>query len=220
MSGLLAVLCDMDGTLVDTEGCWAAAVEAVAAEHGILLTPRQLADRAGQAAPVTAAFLAGLGAELDGLQEQLDVAFHERVAQDGVEWRPGAQRLLDLLGAADVPLALVTASARRIADTVLATIGAERFAVTVAAEDTVRTKPHPDPYLLAMAMLGFPAEKCVAIEDTPTGVASALAAGCGVLAVPSVVAIDPAPGLVLVDSLVGVGLDLFADAVRAPSGVR
>jgi beta-phosphoglucomutase-like phosphatase (HAD superfamily) len=51
-------------------------------------------------------------------------------------------------------------------------------------DDVERGKPHPDPYLLAAERLGVDITKCVAIEDSPTGVASALAAGAVVLAVP------------------------------------
>ena len=74
---------------------------------------------------------------------------------------PGAIRLLDDLRAADMPVALVSASPRQIVDTVLRTIGAERFALVVAAEDTVRAKPPPDPYLKAVANLGVAPAECV-----------------------------------------------------------
>jgi beta-phosphoglucomutase-like phosphatase (HAD superfamily) len=100
-----------------------------------------------------------------------------------------------------VPLALVTASPRSVAQTVLAAVGADRFAVTVAEEDTDLTKPHPDPYLAAMARLGVTADCCVAIEDSPTGVASAQSAGCRVVAVPSITSIPSAPARLVLDSL-------------------
>jgi len=71
-----------------------------------------------------------------------------------------------------------------------------------------RGKPHPEPYLLAAERLGVDPRDCVAIEDSPTGVRSALAAGCRVLGVPHVVAIpsdlDQGSGqLVIAASLVG-----------------
>ena len=67
-----------------------------------------------------------------------------------------------------------------------------------------RGKPAPDPYLRAAELLGVDPADCVAIEDSPTGVASALGAGCATLGVPHVVPVAAAPGLSLVDSLVGI----------------
>nr|BFE82310.1 hypothetical protein GCM10020093_049110 [Planobispora longispora] len=86
-----------------------------------------------------------------------------------------------------MPIALVSASPRRIVDVVLRTVGAGRFRLVVAAEDAERGKPAPDPYLRAAAGLGVDPGDCVAVEDSPTGIAAALAAGCRVVAVPRAV---------------------------------
>jgi beta-phosphoglucomutase-like phosphatase (HAD superfamily) len=59
------------------------------------------------------------------------------------------------------------------------------FAVTVAGDEVDHSKPHPDPYLKAAALLGVPIDKCVVIEDSPTGIASAISSGAFVVAVPS-----------------------------------
>ncbi|MGW1275006.1 HAD-IA family hydrolase, partial [Streptomyces sp. NPDC002491] len=93
---------------------------------------------------------------------------------------------------------------RAVADLVLDALGADRFAVTVTADDTEHTKPAPDPYLAACRALGVDPAACVAVEDTETGVASAEAAGCAVLAVPSLAPIPPAPGRTVVVGLEGV----------------
>ena len=105
---------------------------------------------------------------------------------------PGAARLLAELAAHEVPTALVSASHRRIIDRVLPSLGPEHFALSVAGDEVARTKPHPDPYLLAAAGLGADPARCAVIEDTATGVAAAEAAGCRVVAVPSVAPIAPA----------------------------
>ncbi|MCZ4510979.1 HAD-IA family hydrolase, partial [Streptomyces sp. ActVer] len=126
--------------------------------------------------------------------------FADRV-RSGVVARPGALRLLDALAADGVPTALVTASPRVIADLVVEGLGAGRFAVTVTADDTPRTKPAPDPYLAACRALGVEPASCVAVEDTRTGVSSAEAAGCAVLAVPSLAPIAAAPGRTVRESL-------------------
>ncbi|MGY5106967.1 HAD family hydrolase, partial [Streptomyces sp. 900105245] len=75
------------------------------------------------------------------------------------------------------------------------------FRLTVAGDEVSRTKPHPDPYLLAAAGLGAEPGRCAVIEDTATGVTAAEAAGCQVVAVPSVSPIEPAPRRTVVRSL-------------------
>ena len=85
-------------------------------------------------------------------------------------------------------------------DVVLACTGL-RFDALVCADDVSVTKPDPEPYLLAAKLLGADPASCYALEDSPNGVASAEAAGCRVIAVPSLVPIEPAPGRTVVRSL-------------------
>ena len=101
-----------------------------------------------------------------------------------VPWRPGARELLAEVREANIPTALVTMSWRRFATEVVEALPAGAFDASVVGDDVERGKPHPDPYLLAAERLGVDIRKCLAIEDSPTGVASALAAGATVLAVP------------------------------------
>ncbi|WP_033282319.1 HAD-IA family hydrolase [Streptomyces sp. NRRL F-525] len=198
---LQAVLFDMDGTLVDTERLWCEAVEQVA---GRTLTDADQPEVLGRPVEHTADWLARTtGASAADLAAALHREFAARV-RTGIVPRPGALALLDALARDGVPTALVTASPRAVADTVLDALGASRFAVSVTADDTGRTKPAPDPYLAACRALGVEPAACVAVEDTQTGVSSAEAAGCAVLAVPSLAPIDAAPGRTVRDSLVGV----------------
>jgi HAD superfamily hydrolase (TIGR01509 family) len=131
----------------------------------------------------------------------------ELVRDHGVPIRPGARELLAEVVAAGLPHALVTSSEREFMDAVLARTGLS-FDALVCAEDVSVTKPDPEPYLLAAKLLGADPARCVALEDSPNGVASAEAAGYRVIAVPSLVPIEPAPGRTVVRSL----LDLRADA--------
>ncbi|MFF0329345.1 HAD family hydrolase [Nonomuraea angiospora] len=110
---------------------------------------------------------------------QLTDAFAELIEQ-GVQVTPGAPELLAELAATAIPTALVTASPRTIVELVLPRLG-HTFDLVIANEDTARGKPHPDPYLEAARRLGTTPSRCVAVEDSPTGVAAATAAGCRVL---------------------------------------
>lgn len=130
---------------------------------------------------------------------------------------PGAARLLAELAAHEVPTALVSASHRRIIDRVLDSVGHHHFSLTVAGDEVSRTKPHPEPYLTAASGFGVAPERCAVIEDTATGVAAAEAAGCQVVAVPSVAPIAPASGRVVVGSLEEVDLAFLRGLV---TGVR
>ncbi|WP_267882982.1 HAD-IA family hydrolase [Streptomyces bicolor] len=219
-NSLSAVLFDMDGTLVDTERLWWEAVERVA---GRTLAEADQQEVLGRPVEHTAAWLAAAtGGSAPELADVLHREFAERV-RNGIVPRPGAIGLLDALAREGVPTALVTASPRAVADTVLEALGRRRFAVTVTADDTDRTKPAPDPYLAACHALGVDPRACVAVEDTATGVSSAEAAGCTVLAVPSLAPIEPAPGRTVLASLEGVSprrlRDLLAGALPPP-GLR
>lgn len=207
-SALQAVLLDMDGTLVDTEGLWWATEVAIFAELGHALADEHREVVVGGPMTRSASYLievTGADIALAELTVLLNTRFTELIGS-GVPLLPGARRLLTELAAHGVPAALVSASHRRIIDRVLCSLGAENFALTVAGDEIARTKPHPDPYLLAAMGLGADPARCVVIEDTVTGVTAAEAAGCHVLAVPSVVPIAPAAGRTVVGSLEEVDL--------------
>jgi HAD superfamily hydrolase (TIGR01509 family) len=128
-----------------------------------------------------------------------------RAAEGRVIVRPGARELLNEVAATGIPYALVTGSQRPFTEAVLASTGF-RFPVTVTGDDVARTKPDPEPYLLAAKLLDADPEQCVALEDSPNGVASATSAGCLVVAVPTLLPIPPAARRLVVPSLSGITL--------------
>jgi HAD superfamily hydrolase (TIGR01509 family) len=206
-----AVLWDLDGTLIDSEPYWDAATADLIAAHGVswsqahsdaligndLLTSARYIKRHG-GVELPAAVIVDL--LLDGVAR--------RVAEH-LPWRPGARELLAELNQLGVACALVTMSYRRLADAVVAALPPGSFATVVAGDDVTHGKPHPEPYLTAAARLGVRPAECVAIEDSPTGLASAVAAGVPALGVAHLVPLEPSPGRHLVGTLVGVsGADL------------
>jgi HAD superfamily hydrolase (TIGR01509 family) len=140
----------------------------------------------------------------------------ERTRAGRVVIRPGARELVGEIAAAGVPYALVTSSQRPFAAAVLEATGLP-FPVTVCGDDVIATKPAPDPYLLAAKLLDVDPEDCVALEDSPNGAASAGAAGCRVVAVPSLVPIPPIPGRRrVVESLTEVDLAALREFAALP----
>lgn len=153
---LQAVLLDMDGTLVDTEGFWWEIEADIFRELGHRLDESWRDIVVGGPMSRSAAFLieaTGAAIGLAELSVLLNERFEARIA-DQVPLMPGAERLLSELARHNVPTALVSASHRRVIDQVLLTLGRDRFTMTVAGDEVARTKPHPDPYLLAASTLG------------------------------------------------------------------
>jgi HAD superfamily hydrolase (TIGR01509 family) len=202
-SGPQAVLLDLDGTLVDTEGIWWAAEAEVFADLGHVLDEAHRSVVIG--GPMTRSVghlitVTGTTATLAELTPAINRRFQELIVH-GVPLMPGARRLLTELSAHGVPTALVSASHRGTIDAMLRSLGSEHFAFTLSGDEVTHTKPDPEPYLTAAARLGAHPADFVVVEDTLTGVASAEAAGCRVVAVPSLVPIEPAPGRTVVRSL-------------------
>jgi HAD superfamily hydrolase (TIGR01509 family) len=182
-----AVLFDFDGTLADTENVHVAAWQRTLARMGW-----ELADEAAaRAAEIDDRyFLQELfgrrkieGADIDGwIRLKQDVA--EMMLTDAPRLYPGVGELVRSLRKKGVRLAVVTTTWRRNVEVVLGASGlAEAFELIVGKEDVTSVKPSPDAYDLALRRLQVPAGEAVALEDSPTGLASARAAGVEAVAV-------------------------------------
>jgi HAD superfamily hydrolase (TIGR01509 family) len=201
-----AVLWDMDGTLVDTEPYWFAAERDLVETHGKGLWPDELAkgmvgfDLLDGAAYLQRHGGVRLPAEeiVDRLLDGVIARLHRRIP-----WQPGARELLAELNRAGVPCALVTMSWRRFVDPILAALPTGSFVATITGDEVPagKGKPGPTPYRMGARACGAHPADCVAIEDSPTGVRSALGAGCRVLGIPNVRTLDPEPGVTLAESL-------------------
>jgi HAD superfamily hydrolase (TIGR01509 family) len=204
---LAAVFWDMDGTLVDTEPYWIRAETALVAAHGGTWTQADAHAIVGSDLLDSAAYLRDVGGvDMDpvAIVELMMDQVIEQIADDP-PWQPGSRELLAALGDEGIPCVLVTMSWRRLAGAVVDLLPAGTFADVVVGDEVPQGKPHPDPYLAAARRVGVDPASCVAIEDSPTGAASARSAGCVVLGVPHVVdvpadAVDAlAPSLTKVD---------------------
>ena len=214
-----AVLWDMDGTLVDTEPYWFASERDIVERFGSGRWPDEHAhamvgfDLLDAAAYMQQHGHVDLPAEqiVDRLLDGVVARLHR-----GIPWQPGARELLAELHDAGVPCALVTMAWRRFADPIIAALPDGTFVATITGDDLPhgKGKPDPEPYLLGAEACGAHPEDCLAIEDSPTGVRSALRAGCRVLGVPNVKALEPERGLTLVDSLDGIRLHDLVSLMR------
>ena len=204
-----ALLIDMDGTLVDTEPYWIRCEHALVEEFGGTWTPEDAHSIVGfdlLDAAIELRDRGGVPLEPEPIVERLLDGVIE-LCGEKLPWRPGARDLLVECRDAGIPAVLVTMSWRRLADAVLDAAPPGTFAGSVTGDEVSNGKPDPDPYLRAAALLGVDAADCLAIEDSPTGVASAHAAGCRTIAVPHVVEVHPPAGVVVLDTLEGHTLD-------------
>lgn len=209
-----AVLWDMDGTLVDTEPYWMAAERDLMAEFGLRWVPEDGLEMLGLPLLAAAEVLRRRGVPLsaEAIVDRLLASVVSAVAESA-PWQPGAHELLVALGEAGVPCALVTMSYRSLADAVTRHAPEGSFAAVVAGDEVVHGKPHPEPYLRAAEALGVDISACVAIEDSPPGVGSALASGARTLGVEHIVPVEQRPGLSRVGSLSEIGLGELARIV-------
>jgi HAD superfamily hydrolase (TIGR01509 family) len=220
-----AVLFDMDGTLVQTEELWGEAMFALAARLGGRMSSAARERTVGTSLRTSMTILyEDLGVSRSERELRTDARWVEdetgRLLADGVAWLPGARELVAEVRAAGLRSALVTTTPRRLAALVLRSIGeitpgVPSFDVTVCGDEVPARKPDPAPYRQAMAALDVRPESCVVVEDSQSGIASGLAAGAAVLGVPRVQAVAAAPGLVLRESLVGVGVAELAAVLAA-----
>jgi HAD superfamily hydrolase (TIGR01509 family) len=200
-----AVVFDNDGLLLDTESVWTRAEQDLFERRSLEFTPQHKRELVGTSAEVAGGILErrlgepGRAAELIEELNELVVAELEH----GVEAMLGAAELLHQLKQRGTPIGLVSNSPLPFVRRSLEIVGfADHFDVVLSAHEVAAPKPAPDPYLEACRRLGVEAgPDVVALEDSPTGVTAARAAGLTVIGVPSLDGIELLDAHAIADSL-------------------
>ena len=194
-----AVIFDMDGVLTDSEPAFHAAVNDILGRYGKSIDIHTYERFIGMATPVMwrqVIELFGIPATLDEILEAYEPPLMARLREPRPPL-PGAKDLLAKLRARGVPLGLCTASYRRWVEAILPSAGiAQDFDVIVAGDDVARTKPDPQPYVQVARALGFAPEQCIVVEDSVSGLTSAVGSGAYVIQLRATsTAADPMPGV-------------------------
>ena len=187
-----AVIFDMDGLMLDCERALLGCLAQAGADAGHDLPEDLLLSLIGSSDAVTRQIIARrVGAEsVDALLRD-SYARYDGIVAGGVPHRPGIIDLLDTLAAHGVPRAVATSTRRPLALRKLETAGLLPYFEHVAtSSDVAHAKPAPDIYLLAARKLGVEPAQCLALEDSPTGVRAALAAGMTVIQIPDLLEPD------------------------------
>ncbi len=169
-----AILADLDGTLVDSIASSVRAWGAFARRRGL---DEEETHRFAMGRP-TRETIALLVPEEERAAEQARLDQEEVDDADSVVAYPGAAELL----AGPIPIAVVTSSSTALAEGRLRGAGLKPPAVMITADLIARGKPDPEPFLLGARGLGVEPARCLALEDAPAGISSAVAAGMPVVA--------------------------------------
>jgi HAD superfamily hydrolase (TIGR01509 family) len=189
-----AILFDNDGLLLDTESVWTRAEADLFERYDSEFTAEHKRELVGTSADIAGGLIEGwlgLPGRKDELMEELNGLVVAEL-EHGVEAMVGARDLLEGLKAQGTPIGLVSNSPMPFVLRSLEIVGFEEiFDVLVSGHDVAAPKPAPDPYLEACRQLGVEAgPRVIALEDSPTGVTAARAAGLTVIGVPSVVGVE------------------------------
>jgi HAD superfamily hydrolase (TIGR01509 family) len=187
MPSIAAVIFDLDGVLIDSEGLWNEARVEITSEAGGQWRPEAQRAMMGMSSLEWSRYMhedLGVPIEPEQLSEMV-VSRLARLYRERVPLLPGAREAV--IGCSEVwPLGLASSSNRPLIELVLdLTELRQCFRATVSSEELPRGKPAPDVYLEAARRLEVAPERCAAVEDSTNGLLSADAAGMTVIAVPN-----------------------------------
>jgi HAD superfamily hydrolase (TIGR01509 family) len=142
--------------------------------------------------------------------DQLDILMLKKLEKN-LQIVPNAIDLINECRAFRLKIALVTASGGTLMRTVLTHFPADFFDITISADDVSKSKPDPEPYLLAADRLNVRIEDCLVVEDSITGVTSGLNSGAQVIGIPHLVAMPEHQNLRIVKSLAELSVSKLTD---------
>jgi HAD superfamily hydrolase (TIGR01509 family) len=209
-----AVLWDLDGTLIDSEPYWIGAETDLAGRFGVEWTQADGLSLVGNPLRLSALRLQERGVDMatDDIIEHLLQRVTDQV-RTHTPWQSDARGLLNQVVSAGIPCALVTMSYASLATAAITRIP-DAFAAVVTGDEVSRGKPHPESYLMAADRLGVAITDCVAIEDSPSGVAAAYASGARTIAVKRLTPLIARSGLSRVHNLDSIGLSELESIAR------
>lgn len=197
-----AAFFDMDGLFLDSEPQWHLSQQEICARYGYSWDDDdQRICIGGPLSRVGEYISKACAHDMTGIEvvEELTEMMLVKLSSHA-QLMPGAFDAVNRIRAI-MPVALVSASPRNLMDAALSTLPRDFFFFTISADDVKRTKPFPDPYLMAAERMDLSPDECVVFEDSPTGISSALEAGCAVVAVPHYVDVIEKNNLKVIETL-------------------
>ena len=204
-----AILFDMDGTLIDSEPLWLEAEIEIMEELGCNWDQQDQINCLGGPIDKTENYMQERSNNIKPFgyfTEKLDDVMEKKLSTK-LNLIPNALEIINDCKRSELKIALVTASSGRLMKAVLKRFPVGIFDAVVSYDDVKRSKPDPEPYLLAAKTLGVDITNCVVLEDSLTGVQSGLSAGAQVIGIPHLVKMPSNPNLRVVESLSEINMD-------------
>ena len=204
-----AILFDMDGTLIDSEPLWLEAEIEIMEELGCNWDQQDQINCLGGPIDKTENYMQDRSNNIKPFgyfTKKLDDVMEQKLSTK-LNLIPNALEIINECKRSEIKIALVTASSGRLMRAVLKRFPVGIFDTTVSYDDVKRSKPDPEPYLLASKTLGVNITNCVVLEDSLTGVQSGLSAGAQVIGIPHLVKMPSNPNLRVVESLSEINMD-------------
>ncbi|MCQ2520073.1 MAG: HAD family phosphatase [Lachnospiraceae bacterium] len=186
LEGKKAFLFDMDGTLINSMGIWHDIDLEYLAGFGIKLPDDLQKCLEGMCFHDTAVYIKNrfnLPVHTDEMEKAWNEMAHYKYAHD-VSFKPGVEKLLNYAKSNGIKMAIGTSNSRYLYEAVSDSLGFERyFDCVITGDETKKSKPDPEIYILLANKLNVNPEECLVFEDTVAGLNAGLNAGmeiCGI----------------------------------------
>ena len=215
-TNLKAILWDMDGTLINSEPLWLEAEQELMAAFNANWDETDQIACLGGPMPRVAAYMADKTNQQESqhyFATNLLTRMEKKLAA-GVAYTDGAKALFDSCFAANIPMALVTASSRSLVNAAITSIGFDRFSTTISCDDVLESKPSPEGYCKAAEFLGVDIRECLILEDSFVGVTAAIASGAAVIGISHLGKLPSNPRLQVLPSLTNINVKKLQDIYK------